>query len=113
MALGISLMVNNSIAFVTGLFEQGGVFDRTPKVGRGNAHSMKRVARLHWSVLPEALLGVYGTVASLIMFSQGFFMEAQQTLLFGLLMIAVVLLQVFCVGMSHRARLVAAPTGQS
>lgn len=113
MALGISLMVNNSIAFVKGLFEQGGVFDRTPKVGRGNSHSVRRVAKLHWSVLPEALLGVYGTVASLIMFSQGFFMEAQQTLLFGLLMIAVVLLQVFCVRMSHWARLVAAPTGPS
>ncbi len=113
MALGISLMVNNSIAFVTGLFERGGVFERTPKVGIGNVKSAESRAKLHWSVLPEMLLGIYGTTASLIMFAQGYFMEAQQTLLFGLLMLSVVLLQIFGVRMSHKTYLASAPTEQT
>ncbi len=103
MALGISLMVNNSIAFVTGLFLRGGVFDRTPKVGIGNAGTVEKRSKLHWSVLPELLLGIYATSASLVMFAQGFFMEAQQTLLFGLLMLAVVLLQFMSVRVSQNS----------
>lgn len=95
MALGISLMVNNTVAFISGLFSKRGVFDRTPKTGRGVAMTSRNSGggRLHWSIILEANLAIYGIIASTIMFARGFFMEAQQTLLFGLVFAGLVYLQ--------------------
>ena len=97
MALGISLMVNNTIAFLSGLFGNRGVFDRTPKTGaHGSAGQtdlrIPKLSELHWSVVPEIALVVYAVSGSAIMFAQGFFMEAQQTLIFGVVMLGAVCL---------------------
>lgn len=97
LALGISLMVNNSIAFTAGLFSKGGEFQRTPKVGQQEqiAVSTQRFLRprLHWSLIFECALAIYALTTSMIMLFQGYYMEMQQTFLFGAIMAVSILAQ--------------------
>ncbi len=63
MGLGIGLSVNNARAVLSGLFSQGGVFERTPKYGieaRSDRWRHKSYgARANVSVVIERLLAVY------------------------------------------------------
>jgi cellulose synthase/poly-beta-1,6-N-acetylglucosamine synthase-like glycosyltransferase len=96
MGLGVSLMVNNTIAFLSGMFDNGGTFARTPKVGRiGKGGTQSKLFSLHWSFLFEGALAIYALAAAALMLSRGFVMEFQQTFVFGLVMMGLVLIQLF------------------
>lgn len=96
-ALGISLMVNNTVAFLSGVFGSRGVFERTPKTGWSAraAHLPEESAapKLNWIVFAEAVFACYALTASLLMVQAGYVLEAQQTFLFGVLMLGLVGLQ--------------------
>jgi cellulose synthase/poly-beta-1,6-N-acetylglucosamine synthase-like glycosyltransferase len=92
-ALGVSLMVNNSIAFVSGLFSRYGVFDRTPKGGAVTA-APRPARRLHWTVYPETAVGIYGLSAGLYMFSLGHTIWGQQSFFMGIAMLGIAAVQV-------------------
>ncbi len=96
MILGITLMVNNSIAFMSGLLTREGEFERTPKAGlnsNGSAGVGRRLP-LHWTFIIEAAVAGYGIVAATLMFNRGHFLEAQQSFLLGLAMFAMVVAQI-------------------
>ncbi len=97
MALGIAMMVNNTAAFFSGLVTRQSEFERTPKRGRGGAgappRNRDRRARLHWTFFVETALAGYGLVAATVMYRRGYGFEAQQSLLMGLAMLAVVVVQ--------------------
>jgi hypothetical protein len=63
MGLGIGLAVNNARAAVEGLYQPGGVFERTPKYrieARTDGWQRKRYrARSNWSAILEGALSVY------------------------------------------------------
>jgi len=59
MVLGTALTVNNSIAFVVGLFGWIGVFERTPKQGSGQKRRPQRDRLLHWGILIEIAFTIY------------------------------------------------------
>ncbi len=95
MVLGITMMVNNTVAFFSGLFVAKGEFERTPKTGRastGQVGKMRRIP-LHWTFFFETALAGYGLVAASVMFQRGYAFEAQQSLLLGLAMLAMVAVQ--------------------
>jgi len=75
MGVGIGLSVNNARAVLSGLFQSGGTFHRTPKyriVNRGEDWLGKRY-RANWnvSVLVEVLLAVYFAVCTLYAAKRG------------------------------------------
>lgn len=107
-ALGVSLMVNNSIAFLSGLVSRYGVFDRTPKGGAVPAAS-RRVRRLHWTVYPEAAVGIYGLTAGLYMFSLGHSIWGQQSFFMGIAMLGIAAVQVASVLAGRAAPMAASP----
>ena len=67
LGLGIGLAVNNARAVIEGLYQHGGVFERTPKYrieGRRDRWSRKRYrARPNLAVLIEGLFAIYFTLS--------------------------------------------------
>jgi cellulose synthase/poly-beta-1,6-N-acetylglucosamine synthase-like glycosyltransferase len=65
--LGMGLMVNNSVAHMSGYFVKDARFDRTPK---GKAKGSYRLP-LHWSILLEGLLLVYTAGSAVWLIREG------------------------------------------
>ncbi len=67
LGLGVGLAINNTRAVVEGLYEDGGVFERTPKYrieGRGDGWRGKAYrARSHVSLITEGLFALYFTLS--------------------------------------------------
>lgn len=95
MILGITMMVNNTMAFFSGLFVKKGEFERTPKLGQSRARPSEKPRRqpLHWTFFLETALAGYGFVAATFMFNRGHAFEAQQSLLLGCAMLVMVTVQ--------------------
>lgn len=90
MVVGVSLMVNNAIAFCSGLFKPHGIFERTPK---GN-QAAKAKGPWHWTVWAETALAIYGLGAGTLLFAQGHYIWGQQSFFMGCIMTYAVLLQI-------------------
>ncbi|MBS0538116.1 MAG: glycosyltransferase [Proteobacteria bacterium] len=69
--LGMALIVNTTLAFFAGLFEKAGVFERTPKHGRGKrtTRSESLQLRLHWSIYFEIAFLVYMLWLTILLFA--------------------------------------------
>jgi cellulose synthase/poly-beta-1,6-N-acetylglucosamine synthase-like glycosyltransferase len=79
MAIGIGLSINNTRAVLSGLFQRGGTFHRTPKYRieqRGQEWLSKRYrAGADLSFLLEGILALYFTVAFVYAFERGMWMS--------------------------------------
>jgi len=79
MAIGIGLSINNSRAVLSGLFQRGGTFHRTPKYRieeRGQEWLSKRYrAGADLSCLVEGILALYFAVAFVYAFQRGMWMS--------------------------------------
>jgi cellulose synthase/poly-beta-1,6-N-acetylglucosamine synthase-like glycosyltransferase len=79
MAIGIGLSINNSRAVLSGLFQRGGTFHRTPKYRieeRGQEWLSKRYrAGADLSCLIEGILALYFAVAFVYAFQRGMWMS--------------------------------------
>ena len=56
MPLGVGMAVRNSAAVITGAFENGGYFARTPKRGNANRERYEKLPRL---AMAETALALY------------------------------------------------------
>lgn len=73
--VGIGLMVNNAVGFISGLTRNGGVFERTPKQSRRREASPAEkddyALNLHWTVILECGMALYCLVAAVSLFAAG------------------------------------------
>ena len=74
MQLGMSLMVNNTVAFLDGCIRRSGEFQRTPKMQ--NAAMPRRSFGAHWSVVLELAYTAYMLGAASILYRAGYAMPA-------------------------------------
>lgn len=74
MQLGMSLMVNNTVAFLDGCIRRSGEFQRTPKMR--NVATPRRSFRAHWSVVLELAYTAYMLGAATILYRAGYTMPA-------------------------------------
>lgn len=83
--LGMALMVNTTVAFLTGFFEKRSVFERTPK--QGAIATAKPTAPppepLHWSIGLEFLFLLYMAWMTLLLLDGPWPLYAVSTLLFS------------------------------
>ncbi len=70
LGLGIGLAVNNARAVIEGLYQDGGVFERTPKYriesGTDGWRGKRYRARAHVSVMTEGLFALYFTLSVIL-----------------------------------------------
>ena len=92
MIIGVALMVNNTLAFVIGMFQGYGEFERTPKAGQAPLAARSRNA-VHWIVWLELALAIYGLGAGALLFSEGYYIFGQQSLFMGAIMAGVLIFQ--------------------
>jgi cellulose synthase/poly-beta-1,6-N-acetylglucosamine synthase-like glycosyltransferase len=94
MVIGVSLMVNNAVAFASGMIRAHGVFERTPKAGSA-APEKRTKTRQHWTIWAEALLAIYGLLAGVILFADGHMVWGQQSFFMGCVMAYAVAVQTY------------------
>ncbi len=82
--LGMSLMVNNTIAFIVGCFERFSVFERTPKQNSQTGVRRPILSPVHWGIILEVAFSAYMLAVAAILFQAGFAMQAVPCLAFGL-----------------------------
>lgn len=94
LALGMTLMVNNTVAFFVGCFERMSIFERTPKRGRAvGAVSSSSHLRLHWTIKIEIAFVVYMMWVGALLIDAGHAAHALPCFMFGLGMAGMVLYQ--------------------
>ncbi|HTR87613.1 MAG TPA: glycosyltransferase family 2 protein [Reyranella sp.] len=83
--LGMSLMVNTSLAFLGGCLGRAGVFERTPKQGRSGISSVGSAPRLklHWSIYFEILFVAYMLWMTYLLVEADQLFQALSSLLFA------------------------------
>ena len=81
--LGISLMVNNTIAFVGGCYEKFSVFERTPKAKNLAGSQSLLGSVVHWGIFMEVAFTVYMFVAAGILIGAGHGFLAMPCVLLG------------------------------
>ena len=100
-AVGVGLMVNNSVGQAEGFLVTGGEFARTPKgVAESGQDSITSVGAdkaysnpLHWTFFAELALISYCIVAAVLLSTRGELLWAMPLVLFGTCIAVVVLLQ--------------------
>lgn len=92
--VGMSLMVNNTIAFITGCFERFSVFERTPKRKGQTAPHRGALSPVHWGIVLEIAFSAYMLAVASILYEAGFAMQAIPCLTFGLGMLFFVFYQI-------------------
>ena len=95
LVLGVSLMVNNTIAFLFGFFERLSVFERTPKRGLDGQNAPAKRQTLHWGIQFEFLFGAYAFYHAGVLVREGHAMEAMPCVMFGLAMVFMIAFQIF------------------
>ncbi len=93
--LGVSLMVNNTIAFVLGFFERLSVFERTPKHGLDIPSAPAKRQTLHWGIQFEFLFAAYAFFQAGVLVRADHAMEAMPCVMFGLCMVFMITFQLF------------------
>ncbi len=94
--LGMSLMVNNTIAFLLGWLQTSSVFERTPKQGRDASRQTAPLREaLHWGIHLEIVVIVYMTLLSAVLVRKGHLFEAIPSIEFALCLAIMVACQIF------------------
>ena len=101
LAVGVGLMVNNSVGQAEGFLVTGGEFARTPKgVVESGRHSITAVGAdkaysnpLHWTFFAELALTSYCIVGAALLFTKGESLWSLPLILFGICIALVVRLQ--------------------
>lgn len=93
LVLGVSLMVNNTIAFVFGFFERLSVFERTPKHGLETHGAAAKRQTLHWGIQFEFLFAAYAFYQAGVLVNADHAMEAMPCVGFGLAMVFMITFQ--------------------
>ncbi len=93
LALAVTLMVNNTIAFCAGLMSDQGTFERTPKQGGALGNALSYHIATHWVIWVEAVVGFYGIATGVMLFADGHYIWGQPSLFMGLALLGLLLVQ--------------------
>lgn len=104
LALAVTLMVNNTIAFCAGLMSDKGTFERTPKQGSALGKALSQHMGTHWVIWVEATVGFYGIVTGVMLFADGHYIWGQPSLFMGLALFGLLLVQLGPLAMQQRRR---------
>ncbi|SFR42948.1 Glycosyltransferase, catalytic subunit of cellulose synthase and poly-beta-1,6-N-acetylglucosamine synthase [Yoonia tamlensis] len=93
LALAVTLMVNNTVAFCAGLLSDNGTFERTPKQGGALGNTLSHHMATHWVIWIEAVVGIYGIATGVMLFADGHYIWGQPSLFMGLALFGLLLVQ--------------------
>lgn len=92
--LGMSLMINNTIAFLVGCFERFSVFERTPKQNSQLGVRKPLLTPVHWGIALEVAFSAYMLAVAGLLYQAGYAFQAMPCLTFGLAMLFFVFYQI-------------------